>query len=298
MTQSADQETNNLNQKNTKKVPTSLYSVPKTPELNSLLARADTLHARLQTAKKASLSLWPTIIAKLRVDWTYNSNTLEGSTLSRGETHFFLTEGLTVEGKPLKDFTDAQSHAEAIDYLHDIVANKVPITEGLIKAFNALLLAGVKHTKAINAQGQVVNKKAHPGEYKKQPNHVVQADGSIHWYVEPWQVPEQMETLVHWLADNIDQQHPIIVAALIHYNLVRIHSFDDGNGRGARIIMNLILMKQGFFPAVIRTDQKRLYLDALQQADNGDIMPFVQFVARELIQTQESVIADLESRPQ
>ena len=83
------------------------------------------------------------------MDWTYNSNAMEGSTLSRGETHFFLTEGLTVEGKPLKDFTDAQSHAEAIDFLHDIVANKRPITEGLIKEFNALLLSGIKHTDAI-----------------------------------------------------------------------------------------------------------------------------------------------------
>ncbi|ODS23694.1 hypothetical protein AB835_07580 [Candidatus Endobugula sertula] len=263
-----------------------------------MLALADTLHERLQAAKEANPDLWPTIVSKLRVDWTYNSNTIEGSTLSRGETHFFLTEGLTVEGKPLKDFTDAQSHAEAIDYLHDVVANKRPITEGLIKEFNALLLSGVKHTEAVNAQGQRVKKKAHPGEYKKQPNHVVQADGSLHWYVEPLQVPEQMEALVNWLADNIDQHHPIIVAALVHYNLVRIHGFDDGNGRGARIIMNLILMKQGLFPAVIRTEKKRLYLEALKQADSGDISPFVQFVASELIQTQEKVIADLESKPQ
>ena len=283
-------------QERANKAPAGLYAVPETSELSSLLSLVDELHERLQTAKKNNPDLWPTIVSKLRVDWTYNSNTIEGSTLSRGETHFFLTEGLTVEGKPLKDFTDALSHAEAIDFLHDIVANKRPITEGLIKEFNALLLSGVKHTESINAQGQRVKKKAHPGEYKKQPNHVVQTDGTIHWYVEPLQVAEQMEALVNWLTEQMEQQHPVIVAALMHYNLVRIHAFDDGNGRGARILMNLVLMKQGYYPAVIRTEKKRFYLYTLKQADNGDITPFIQFVASELIETQEKVIADLQSK--
>ena len=290
-------EADNANQERDNKAPAGLYAVPESPDLNSLLALADTLHERLQAAKEANPDLWPTIVSKLRVDWTYNSNTIEGSTLSRGETHFFLTEGLTVEGKPLKDFTDAQSHAEAIDYLHDVVANKRPITKGLIKEFNALLLSGVKYTEAVNAQGQRVKKKAHPGEYKKQPNHVVQPDGAIHWYVAPLQVPEQMEALAHWLAEQTDKQHPVITASLLHYNLVSIHAFDDGNGRGARLLMNLVLMKHGYFPAVIRTEKKRLYLETLKQADSGDISAFIQFIASELVQTQEKVIADLQSKP-
>ena len=149
----------------------------------------------------------------------------------------------------------------------------------------------------INAQGQRVKKKVHPGEYKKQPNHVVQPDGTIHWYVEPLQVTEQMEALVNWLTEKMEQQHPVIVAALAHYNLVRIHAFDDGNGRGARILMNLVLMKQGYYPAVIRIEKKSFYLDALKQADNGDITPFIQFVASELIETQERVIVDLRNKP-
>ena len=277
--------------------PEDRYAVPNTAELDSLLASVDRLHAQIQTAKATNPALWPTIVSKLRVDWTYHANALEGSTLSRGETHFFLTEGLTVEGKPLKDFTDAQNHAEAIDYLHDVVANRRPLTEGLIKAFNALLLSGVKYTEAVNAQGQRVKKKAHPGEYKKQPNHVVQADGSIHWYVEPMQVPDHMQTLVHWLNDAIDRHHPLMVAAIAHYHLVRIHPFDDGNGRGARLLMNLILMKQGYFPAVIRTEKKRFYLQALKQADHGDSAPFVRFIADEMIPTQQRVIADLQSMP-
>ncbi len=145
----------------------------------------------------------------------------------------------------------------------------------------------------MNDLGQRVKKKAHLGEYKKQPNHVIQADGSIHWYVEPIQVPTQMAELVNWVSENKDNYHPIIVATILHYNLVRIHAFDDGNGRGSRLLMNLVLMKNGYFPAVIRTEKKRAYLNALQLADKGDILPFVQFIADELIDTMEKVIIDL-----
>ena len=285
------------NDTNINNLPAGLYEVPNLPKINMLLEKVDALHQQLQSAKEARPNLWSTIIAKLRVDWTYNSNTIEGSTLSRGETHFFLTEGLTVEGKPLKDFIDAQNHAEAIDFLHQVVANQRPVTQGLIKEINGLLLYGTKYTEAMNEQGQRIKKKAHPGEYKKQPNHVVQADGSIHWYVEPLQVADQMEFLVQWLNDNIDLHHPVIISAIIHYNLVRIHAFDDGNGRGSRILMNLILMNKGFFPAVIRTEKKRFYLDALKQADEGDISAFIRFIAQELIQTQQQVITDLQSKP-
>lgn len=280
-----------------KKTPKGLYQVPNTPALNQLLEQADTLHQRLQMAKVQHPELWTTILSKLRVDWTYHTNTLEGSTLSRGETHFFLTEGLTVEGKPFKDFVDAKNHAEAIDFLHEIVSDKRPLSEGLIKEINALLLSGVTYTDVVNDLGQRVKKKAHPGEYKKQPNHVIQADGSIHWYVEPMQVATQMAELINWVNNNENNHHPIIIAAILHYNLVRIHAFDDGNGRGARILMNLILMKKGYFPAVIRTESKRFYLQALQSADEGDIVPFIGFIADELIDTQEKVIADLTAKP-
>lgn len=280
-----------------KKTAKGLYQVPDTPVLNQLLEQADTLHQRLQAAKAQHPELWTTILSKLRVDWTYHTNTLEGSTLSRGETHFFLTEGLTVEGKPFKDFIDAKNHAEAIDFLHEIISDKRPLSEGLIKEINALLLSGVTYTDAVNDLGQRVKKKAHPGEYKKQPNHVIQADGSIHWYVEPMQVSTQMAELINWINTNENKYHPIIIAAILHYNLVRIHAFDDGNGRGARILMNLILMKKGYFPAVIHTERKRFYLQALQSADEGDIVPFIRFIAEELIVTQEKVIADLTAKP-
>ena len=139
----------------------------------------------------------------------------------------------------------------------------------------------------------MVQKKATAGQYKTQPNHVLLPNGDIHYYVEPIQVQSQMEELLGWLSTNMDSMHPIALAAILHYNLVRIHCFDDGNGRGARILMNLVLMKKGFFPAIIKTERKRKYLDTIQQADKGNISPFVGFIASELIETQEKVLSDL-----
>lgn len=271
---------------------------PDNPEaLTSLLTLADTLKAQVDT-QKARLhpesDLWPKILEKMRVDWTYHSNAIEGSTLSRGDTLFFLQEGLTVEGKPFKDFLDARNHAEAIDLLFDVVANARPISEGLIKEVNALLLSGVSHTPAQTPTGQPVRKPVYAGQYKRLPNHVLQQDGTLHQYVLPEQVPAQMQTLVTWINEVKPEIHPIVVAGVAHYHLVRIHPFDDGNGRGARILMNLILLKAGFFPAIIRREAKRTYLEALGVADQGDIAPFLTFIASQLIETLQAVRDDLE----
>jgi len=224
--------------------------------LIQLFQKADVLKTQIDKQKNENPNLWATILQKLKVDWTYNSNSIEGSTLSRGDTHFFLTEGLTVEGKPFKDFLDAKNHLEAIDYLYEIVSSQRGISEGLIKELNALILSGISYTNAQDDKGNPTRKRATPGEYKKQPNHVLLTNGEIHQHVEPIHVQAQMQELVEWIDESSKTLHPIFVASIIHYNLVRIHAFDDGNGRGARILMNLILMNKGFFPAVVKSEKK------------------------------------------
>lgn len=270
-----------------------VYLAEAPPEFVGALDHLDALKLRIDACKPIAPALWETVQQKLRIDWTYHSNALEGSTLNRGETHFFLTEGLTVEGKPLKDFIDARNHAEAIDFLAEVVRGERAITEGLIKEINALLLAGVRSTPALDQFGRQTEKKATPGQYKSLPNHVLQADGTIHRYVDPAQVAPQMETLVAWIAQALPTRHPVLVAAVAHYNLVRIHPFDDGNGRGARILMNLILMKRGFPPAIVRQERRRAYLEALAQADSGQMLPFLQEIALSLAATMDGILADL-----
>lgn len=93
----------------------------------------------------------------------------------------------------------------------------------------------IKSTPAIDINGHKVEKPANPGRYKTVPNHVLQIDGSIHFYTDPIHVPDEMEALCQWVEKQIHRQHPVVVAAIAHYNMVRIHSFDDGNGIGARL---------------------------------------------------------------
>ena len=235
----------------------SSYPTEVPPELHDLLDLSQRQQAQIDQQKTQNPVLWETIRFKLKADWTYHSNAIEGSSMTFGDTLFFLQEGLTVKGKPLKDHLDAQNHAEAIDILFEVISQHRPISEGLMKEINALLLNGVKSTPAITPDGTSVNKPATPGQYKQYPNHVIQPDKRLHRYVDLLQVGTEMANLTQWIEKNMDAHPAPFVAAIAHYNMVRIHPFDDGNGRGARILMNLILMQKGFVPAVIRTEEKQ-----------------------------------------
>ena len=264
-------------------------------ELQNLLDLSQRQQTQIEAEKIKKPALWETLRFKLKTDWTYNSNAIEGSSMTFGDTLFFLQEGLTVQGKPFKDHLDAHNHAEAVDILFEIVNQNRPISQSFIKEINALLLNGIKSTPTMTPDGRPVEKPATPGQYKKHPNHVLQPDRSLHLYVDPLQVETQMESLMQWIEKYMDILPAPFVAAVAHYNMVRIHPFDDGNGRGARILMNLILMKKGFIPAVIRNEQRQTYYKTLRLADSGDLMPFVQLVTQHLLETQEEVLHDLQT---
>lgn len=242
----------------------------------------------------ADIDLKAVLHQKLRSLWTYHSNAIEGSTLSLGDTIFFLQEGITVGGKPLKDFMDAKNHAKAIDYMYEVVIQQRPIDSYLLRNINAILLGGVESTPALDPLGRKVDKPLNAGHYKTLPNHVLQPDGTIHRYVEPYQVPSEMSILFDWIEKNLTESHPVITAAVAHYNMVRIHPFDDGNGRGAHILMNLILLREHYTPAIIKIEDRREYITCLTQADKGDINPFIGFVAKSLICSQEAILEELD----
>lgn len=229
-------------------------------------------------------SLNKTLQERLRIEWTYNSNAIEGNTLTFGETAFFLREGLTSEGKPLKDFLEAKNHAEAIDVLEDLIHNKTPITEFFVKSLHGILLKGMGATVAKGRDGQYIQKKLYIGEYKKQPNHVLMANGKMHYYCEPVQVPGEMEKLLKWLyCEETQKLSSVEKSALLHYKFVTVHPFDDGNGRISRLLMNLILMQDGFPPCIIKNKNRRAYIHTLEKIRNGDpVENFVLFVAQEL----------------
>ena len=267
------------------------------PQVMKELKKIDDLQAKIDNFRpfsKELLALWQ---ERLRIDWTYNSNAIEGNTLTYGETAFFLREGLTSEGKPLKDYVEAKNHAEAIDYLQEVVKSERTLTEGFIKELHGLLLRDIDHTIAKGADGKLIHKPLSAGKYKVRPNHVLTLSGTIHKYAEPIKVLDEMQNLLKWLKES-RKLHPVERAALFHYRFVCIHPFDDGNGRMSRLLMNLLLMQAGYPPCVVRNTKRREYLQSLERADTtGSTDEFVRLLAGELIQTEETMLRVLEGKP-
>ncbi|MBI5189522.1 MAG: Fic family protein [Nitrospirae bacterium] len=255
----------------------------------------DELKAHLDSLRPLDPDRLAAVKEKLRIDWTYNSNAIEGNTFTLQETVFVLREGLTVKGKPLSEYLEVIGHAEAIDWLEEVVREKRPLTERLIKDFHAIIMRG-STSITIGPPGNRVTKRVEPGCYKYDNNHVLKMDGTIHYYIDHLQVPGEMEALIKWYNESRETMHPIELAARLHHRLVAIHPFTDGNGRVSRIVMNMVLMQAGFFPAIIMIEDRREYLDALDAADAGDYGPFVAMVEREAYRTMKLVVDVVEGR--
>jgi Fic family protein len=257
-----------------------------------MFEKIDKLKILLDEKRPFDAEIMGLLQEKLRIEWTYNSNAIEGNTLTHGETAFFLREGLTSEGKPLKDYIEAKNHAEAIDFLNEIVKSKRPLTEGFIKELHSLLMKGIEFTYAKGAAGKMIKKPLHAGMYKLRPNRVLTVSGKIHEYSAPEHVKDDMEALLNWYKDA-KKMHPLKKAAEFHYRFVAIHPFDDGNGRMARLLMNLILMKAGYPPCIIRNENRRRYLEALELADfEGRTETFIDFIKDEM-ESSMKMMADV-----
>jgi Fic family protein len=154
------------------------------------------------------------------LQWTYNSNAIEGNTLTYKETSFYLLRGLTAKGKSLEEHLEISNHKEAISFLEEIVHDKsLVITEKLIRELHLILFKGIKDIK-IGFPGQQVSIPIIPGSYKSQDNHVLKADGSIHFYVPAVAVAAEMKRLVLAIKKKWSNTHPIELAAFAHYELV------------------------------------------------------------------------------
>jgi Fic family protein len=187
-----------------------------------------------------------------RVELTYTSNAIEGSTLTRQETAVILEKGITVGGRSLKEHLEASNHAKALDWLKEWAADaKRPVGEREILTLHEMILKGIDDTNA--------------GRYRSVP---VRISGSSVVLPNPRKVPELMKEFVLELKP-VKNVHPAALAARAHYRLVSIHPFIDGNGRTARLLMNLLLMQRGFPPAFIRTGERLAYINSLEKAQLG-----------------------------
>ncbi len=245
-------------------------------DLRALLARIDEQKQRLDALRPTlTPEVLDRVFQKFRLDWNYHSNSIEGNSLTFGETVAFLMEGVTAKGKPLKDHLDLRGHNAAIDFLLALVKDDRGITESEIRELHRLILVEPYQVKAQTTDGQPTTKTIQLGQYKTLPNHVQTATGAIHYYATPEETPAKMQELMTWYRDSRDQFHPLVLATPFH----------DGNGRMTRLLTNLLLMQAGFPPIVIKTEEKTEYYGVLSQADAGVTEPLLAFFAERLIRS-------------
>ena len=208
--------------------------------------------------------------AQFGIEMTYNSNAIEGNSLTLKETFLVITEGLTIKGKPLKDHLEAKSHTEALDYLHELVDKdkRNTLSERLIRELNQIVMQDIDREWA--------------GKYR---NSNVIIGGADHTPPEAVEVPQLMHELMDWLRKSRKVLHPVELAAVLHHRLANIHPFFDGNGRTSRLVMNVVLMQAGFPLVVVLKNDRKKYYRTLGDADKGNYVPFVRFIAQAVQRT-------------
>lgn len=256
--------------------------------MTDLLAQCHAQVEKLRALRPLSAEQEARVLQKLRLDWNYHSNHLEGNSLTYGETKALILHGLTAQGKPLQDHFEITGHNEAIHWIEDLVQKREALTEHVVRQLHTLILKEDHYIEARTVDGQPTRTFVEVGRYKTTPNHVQTITGEPLFFSSPADVPHDMEALFKWFRETTDD--PIIVASFFHYRFIRIHPFADGNGRVARLIMNFILMMAGYPPVIVKTQEKDAYFSALRLADAGNVDAFVQYIAGNLLRSIELMI--------
>lgn len=196
---------------------------------------------------------------KILLEWTYNSNAIEGNTLTMSETKVVL-EGITVGRKTMREHLEVINHRDAIAYVEDIVRKEEALSEWQIKNLHRLVLKGIDDEYA--------------GVYRDQQ---VLIAGATHTPPAHYLIKEEMESLLKWYKTEGQFLHPVARGALLHSIFVGIHPFIDGNGRTSRLLLNLELMKEGYPPVVIKVEDRLAYYEAIAKSETDD---FVQLVSK------------------
>ncbi|WJY27545.1 MULTISPECIES: Fic family protein [Sporosarcina] len=225
----------------------------------------DEKKARLDAARPLPAYTLKSLKEKLFLEWTYNSNAIEGNTLTINETKVVL-EGITVGGKTLREHLEVINHRDAIQYVEEIVRNEEPLSEWQIKNLHRLVLKGIHEE--------------HAGVYRKEQ---VFISGANHRPPAHFLIQEEMEQLLRWYETEGTHLHPVERGAMLHALFVGIHPFIDGNGRTSRLLLNLEIMKEGFPAVVIKVSNRLAYYEALDKAHTtGNYDDFIALVAREV----------------
>jgi filamentation induced by cAMP protein fic len=228
---------------------------------------------------------------KVRLEFNYNSNHIEGNTLTYGDTQLLLLFGETHGSRPMRDYEEMKAHDVAFQKIKEWAADTdMPLTEKDIRELNQIILVQPFWKDAITPEGQPTRRQITVGSYKTQPNSVRLPNGELFEYTAPQEVPIQMQALMEWYRDEQAALHPVTLAAMFHYKFVCIHPFDDGNGRVSRLLMNYVLLAHKLPPVVIKSSDKQNYLHALHLADIGQYEAFIRYIAQQVVSSLEMAI--------
>lgn len=237
------------------------------------------LYEKMDVLKK-SRPLHTIALSKIReqlsIEWTYNSNSIEGNTLTLRETQMVLQEGITVKGKSLREHFEAKNHEKAINYLFSIVNEDYQIRSIDILSLHSLVLNMIEEDFA----GRI-------------RNGGVRITGANFIPPNANKVSDLLDELIDFVTTNPLQMNAIELATIFHHKFVWIHPFFDGNGRTVRLAMNLLLMQQGFPPAIILKNDRKKYYEALNQANNGNYQKLILLMCQALERTLNIYLSSL-----
>lgn len=239
--------------------------------MKNILNRIDKLKAEINEIKPLDKHSLNQVKEYYRIGFTYTSNALEGNSLTESETKIVIEDGITIGGKPLRDHLEVLGHSEAYDSIYKISKNNI-ITESDIKKLHKLFYYRIDKDNA--------------GKYRKDR---VFISGSKYPLPNPPDIPSLMKGLISKQEKISDENHPVVYAALMHKEFVFIHPFTDGNGRLARLLMNLILLHYGYNIAIIPPVVRNEYINALEKAHTND-KDFITFIAQMVWETQKDYI--------
>lgn len=228
-----------------------------------ILMRVEEYKKKLDSLRPFSKAALDRLHKQIIVEWTFNSNAIEGNTLTLKETELILNEGITISGKPLCEHFEAINHKDAILALEDFIAKKAEFSEEVMLNLHKIILKSINEKEA--------------GSYRSQNVRILAA---FHIPPDYHKVKNLMRKMLYWFKENRKRMHPVELSALIHHKLVSIHPFIDGNGRCARLTMNLLLMQKGYPPTVILKTDRKKYYRLLAEADTGKTEGFINFILR------------------
>jgi Fic family protein len=241
-------------------------------KFNDCLADVDRLQEEIRQLRPLRGKALAQLREYYKIGLTWTSNALEGNSLTESETKVVIEDGITIGGKPLRDHFEAVGHAEAFDLVYRL-AKRREITEAEILKLHRLFFYRVDPKSA--------------GRYRKVPAIIT---GAAIELPPPSRIKARMGEFITGLPEQRARLHPVEFAALLHLRLVTIHPFADGNGRTARLLMNLSLIQDGYPVAIIPPVLRPTYIDALKASNQGDNQPFINLASNMVYEAQKDYL--------